>query len=96
MSADLVPEEIQGALDRDRVPDDAEQLDRRGELLVESPRSLDVTRAVEPNELLHLRADDVRVDADAAHAAELEEREDEIVVARVQVEAELDDRPRLR
>ena len=39
--------------------------------------------------------DDVRVDADAADAAELEERHDQVVVARVEVEAGLDDVPRL-
>ena len=50
---------------------------------------------IAPHHLLHLRPDDVRVDADAAEAAELEEREDEVVVARVEIEAELDDRARL-
>ena len=41
----------------------------------------------EPDQLLHLRPDDVRVHADAADGAELEERQDEVVVARVEVEA---------
>ena len=42
------------------------QLDRRRELLVERPCALDVARAEPPHHLLHLRADDVRVDAHAA------------------------------
>ena len=37
----------------------------------------------------------MRMHADSAHAAELEEREHEIVVTGVEIEAELDDRTRL-
>ena len=49
-------------------------------------RALGVALAEEADQLLHLRPDYVRVDADAAHAAELEEGQDEVVVAGVQVE----------
>ena len=96
VAADIVSEQVQRALDRDRVDDDAEQVDRRHELLVERARAVDVALPVAAHHLLHLRADDVRVHADAARAADLEEREDEVVVAGVEVEAELDDRARLR
>ena len=41
------------------------------------------------------RADDVRVHTDSACGAEFEEREHEVVVACVELEAELDDRTRL-
>ena len=65
------------------------------QLLGRAHAPVDVSGSVPAHHLLHLRADDVRVDAHPAHTAELEEREDEIVVARVEVEAELDDRASL-
>ena len=75
--------------------DDPEQLDRRRQLPVERARGVVLAGVPEPDQLLHPGADDVRVDADAADSAELEEREDQVVVARVEVEPELDDAPRL-
>ena len=96
MAADVVAEQVQRRLDRDRVRGDAQELDRRRELAVERPRRLVLACVPEPDQLLHLRADDVRVHADAADAAELEERQDQVVVARVEVEAGLDDVLRLR
>ena len=55
-----------------------------------------LARLPEPDQLLHLRPDHVRVHADAADAAELEERQDQVVVAGVEVEVRLDDVLRLR
>ena len=95
MAADVVAEQVQRGLDRDRIAGDANELDRRRELPVERTRAIVVARLPEPDELLHLWTDDVRVHADAADAAELEERQDEVVVARVEIEAELDDPARL-
>ena len=43
-AADLVAEQVQRALDRDRVHDDAQEVDRRRELLVERAGTLDVAR----------------------------------------------------
>ena len=88
-------EEVQRALDRDRVRCDAKEVDRGAQPLVELARTVDVARTEEPDHLLHLRPDDMRVHADAAEAADLEEREDDVVVARIQVETELDDRSSL-
>ena len=46
--------------------------------------------------LLHLRPEHVRVDADPADRAQLEEREDQVVVARVEIQLRVvDDVPRL-
>src|SRR5215210_8920903 len=67
VTADLVPEQVQGGLDRDRVRRHAQQLDRGAELAVEAAGALGVTGLPEPDELLHLRPDDVRVHADAAN-----------------------------
>ncbi len=58
------------------------------ELPVERARRLVLAGLPEPDQLLHLRPDDVRVHADPADAAELEERQDQVVVARVEVEPE--------
>jgi len=93
--ADLVPEQVQSALDGDWIPDDAQEVDRRRKLSVELARPFDIAGAKQANHLLHLRSDDMRVHAHAAEPAELEEREDEVVVPRVQVEPELHDRARL-
>ena len=95
MPADVVPEQVQRRLDRDRVRGDTQELDRRRELPVERARRVLLARLPEPDELLHLRPDHVRVHADAADAAELEEGQDQVVVAGVEVEPGLDDVPRL-
>src|SRR5829696_3940550 len=95
VAADVVAEQVQRRLDRDRIAGDAKQLDRRRELAVERPRGFVLAGLPEPYELLHLRPHDVGVDADAADAAELEERQDQVVVAGVEIEAEGDDPARL-
>jgi len=87
---------IERSLDRDGVGLHLQQLVNRFELLVDLSRRLGVALAEEANHGLDAGPDDVRVHADAADAAELEEREDEVVVPRVQVEIGLrDDAPRL-
>src|SRR3954469_17813771 len=89
-------EEIQGSFDRDGVGLDLEQLQSRLDSLVDAARRLDVALSESVDHLPDLRADDMSVNADAADAAELEEREDEVVVAGVEIEAGLpDDPPRL-
>ena len=88
VAADVVAEQVERRLDRDRVRLHLQQVVGRRHLLVEPPRAVDVAVLVAPDHLLRLRPPDVRVHADAADAAELEEREDEVVVARVEVEAE--------
>ena len=95
MAADVVSEDVQRRLDRERVRRHAEEVDRRPELLVQLARPCLATGLPAPDQLLHARPDHVRVHADAAHAAELEERQDEVVVAGVELEAELDDLPSL-
>src|SRR6266545_7459722 len=79
-------EEVQRRLDGNGIGLDLEQLESRLELLVDAARRLDVALAESTDHLLHLRPDDVRVNADTADAPELEEWEDEIVVPRVEVE----------
>ena len=91
MAADLVAEEGERRLDRDRVRRDGEQLVDRRELTVDRPRPLDVARVRGAHLLGDLRPDDVGVDADAADRAELEERLQHVVVPRVEVEAGRDD-----
>src|SRR5213596_3622119 len=90
-AADVVAEHVQRGLDLDRPCDDAEQLVGRLELVVDPLRALRISLAEAPDHLLHLRSDHVRVNANAAAAADLEERVDDVVVTRVEVEAELDD-----
>ena len=50
---------------------------------------------VERDQLLHACCDEVGIDEDAADSAELEERVEQVVAARVELEADLDDPPRL-
>ena len=91
-----MPEDVERSLDRDRIRRDLEQLVGRLRRLVDAPGLDVVALLVQPDHLLHLRPGDVRVDADAADAPELQEREDQVVVARVQVEPRvLDDAARL-
>ena len=88
-------EQVQRRLHLDRAGDDADQLVGGRELLVEPPCALDIPGAEQGDHLLHLRPDDVRVHADPADPAELDEGEHEVVVPRVEVEPELDDASRL-
>src|SRR3954447_4543029 len=84
MAADGVTEQVERGLDGDRVRLDLQQLVRRVELAVELARP-DAVAAVEGANLLgDLEPDDVGVDADTAEAADLEERQDQVVVARVE------------
>ena len=78
----LVPEEVERALDRDRVDRDSQEVDGWTQLLVERTGPGHVSRAIPPHHLLHLWPDDVRVHADAASPSELEERQDEVIVTR--------------
>src|SRR5262249_9124124 len=94
-SAHVVAEQVERTLDRDRVWSHAQEVDRRAQLLVQRARGFDITGAEQPDHLLHLRADDMRVHANAAEAADLQEREDDVVVSGVEVESGLDDRARL-
>ena len=84
-----MPEQVERSLDRDRVRLHLQQVVSRLELLVDPPRLDVVARLVEADHLLDPRADDVCVHADAAHTAELEEREEDVVVAGVEVETGL-------
>ena len=90
------PSRLSAALIGDRVRDDLQEVVGRLQLVVYAPRLDVVSGLVQADHLLHLRADDVRVHADTADAADLEERVDEVVVARVEGEAGLlDDEARL-
>src|SRR3954447_14085649 len=94
-TAQLVAEEVQRGLDRNRVGDDPQELEPGGHLLVQARRGLEVAVLVAPNHLLGLHAPYVRMHTDPADGAELEEREDQVVVAGVEIEAEARDLPRL-
>ena len=87
---------VERSFDRDRVGLDLQQLVDRFELLVDLSRRLGVALSERADHGLDARPDDVRVHTNTADAAQLEEREDEVVVPRVQVEVGLaDDAPRL-
>src|SRR5918994_2781037 len=89
-------EKIEGGFDRDGVGLDLQQLIGWLELLVDAARGLDVTLSERPDHLLDLGPDDVSVDTDTPESTQLEERENEVVVPRVEVEVGLtDDAPRL-
>ena len=88
-------EQVERRFDRDRVARDLQQVVGGGELGVDLARALEVALVRRPHLLGDLRADDVGVDADAAEPAELEEGAEDVVVARVEVEALGDDVPRL-
>src|SRR6266511_2261404 len=88
--------EIESRFDRDGVGLDLQQLVDRFELLIDLSRRLGVALAKSADHGLHPQPDDVRVNADASDRAELEKREDQVVVPRVEVEIGLlDDSPRL-
>src|SRR5438874_4099848 len=87
---------IERSFDGDRVRLNLEQLVDRFELLVDLSRRLGVALSERADHGLALRAGDVRVNADPADASDLQERQDEVVVPRVQIELGLvDDAPRL-
>src|SRR2546430_10063532 len=87
---------IQRRLDRNGIGLDLEQLVRRLELLVDLARRVHVTLVEGPDHSPDLRSDDVRVYTNTADSSELEEREDENVVPRVEREVRLaDDAPSL-
>ena len=82
--ARIVAEQVQRGLDRDRIRRDPEQVVGGAQLPVDLARAGEVAFAGRPDLLRHLRADDVRVHADAADRAELEERLHDVVVACVE------------
>src|SRR4051794_33509787 len=87
---------VQRRLDRDRIDLDLEQLVSRLEVLVDLARRVHVTLVEGPDHSLDLRSGDVRVYTNTTDPAELEERKDQDVVARVEDEARLaDDAPGL-
>src|SRR5262249_53585213 len=71
-AADLLPDQIEGGLDRDRVRRDLQELVDGRELAVELAGPLEVALTDSAHLVCDLRADEVRVDADAAHASQLE------------------------
>src|SRR5256885_11526365 len=86
---------IERSLDRDRVGLNLEQLVDRFELLVDLSRRLGVALTERADHRLHLGTGDVRVHADTADAPDLEERQDEGIVPRVEIElGVVDDAPR--
>jgi len=87
---------VERSLDRDGIGLDLEQLVDRFELLVDLSRRLGVALAESANHGLDARPHDVRVHTNTADPAELEERQDQVVVPRIEVEVGLrDDAPRL-
>src|SRR5437660_8641043 len=87
---------IERSLDRDRVGLHLQELIDRFERLVGLSRRLEIALSERADHGLDLGPDDVRVHADTAKAAELEEGENEVVVPRVQVElGSVDDSARL-
>ena len=87
---------IQRRLDLNGIDLDLEQLISRLELLVELARRVQVTLVEGPDHSPDLRSDDVRVYTNTADTAELEKREDQNVVSRVEREVRLaDDAPGL-
>src|SRR6478736_4377389 len=87
---------IERSLDRDGVRLNLQQLVDRFELLVDLSRRLGVALTEGANHGLYTRADDMRVHKNATDGGELEERVDQVVVPRVEIELGLgDDAPRL-
>src|SRR2546427_9742056 len=87
---------IQRSLDRNGIDLDLEQLVSRLELLVDLARRVHVPLVEGPDHPPDLRSNDVRVNTNTADSSELEEREDENVVPRVEREVRLaDDAPSL-
>src|SRR5438552_766741 len=82
---------IQRRLDRNGIGLDLEQLVRRLELLVDLARRVHVTLVEGPDHSPDLRSDDVRVYTNTADSSELEEREGENVVPRVERAVQLAD-----
>jgi hypothetical protein len=95
-SADVPAEQVERRLDGDGVGLDLEQLVGRMEVLVETASRLQIALAEGADHGLHQRPDHVRVYTNTADSAKLEERMDEVVVPRVEVEVGLrDDAARL-
>src|SRR5919204_2402656 len=84
---------VERSFDGDGVGLDLQQLVRRLELLVDTARRLGVTLAESADHGLDLRADDMGVDAHSADPSRLEQRKDDVVVPRVEVEIGLRDDP---
>src|SRR6266545_7768894 len=84
---------VERSFDGDRVGLNLQQLIDRFELLVDLSRRLGIALAESSNHGLHPRPDDVRVHTNTTDPAELEEREDQVVVPRIEVEVGLRDDP---
>ena len=93
VAADVVTEQRQSGLDRDRVRGDREQVEGGPQLCVDLAGALGVARLERPHLLGNLPADDVGVDEDAADSAQLEERLQQVAVARIELEPRRDDVP---
>src|SRR5437764_7002270 len=87
---------VERSFDGDRVGLNLEQLVDRFELLVDLSRRLGVALSERADHRLDLRSADVRVHTNTTDPAELEERQDEAVVPRVEIKlGVVDDAPRL-
>ena len=75
--------------DRDRVRVDRKRVDDRPELGLDLTGTLDVALLEAGHQIAHPPADEMREDEDAALPSHLEEREQEVVVPRVEREAAL-------
>src|SRR6185312_2847450 len=82
---------VERSFDRDGVGLHLEQLIDRFELLVDLSRRLGVALVKGANHGLDARPDDMRMHTNAADSPESKEREDEVVVPRVEVELGLPD-----
>src|SRR3982074_1087258 len=86
-----MPKKIQRRLDRDGIGLDLEQLVSRLELLVDLARRVHITLVEGPDHSPDLRSNDVRVYTNTPDSPQLEEREDQDVVSRVESEVRLSD-----
>src|SRR5918995_7540806 len=75
-AANVVAEEVERRFDPDGIHRGPENLVRRRELGFDPPGGIGVALLEQRDLLLHLRPDDVGVDADAADTADLEKREE--------------------
>src|SRR6266545_1295117 len=87
---------VERSFDRDGIGLDLQQLVDRFELLVDLSRRLGIAFSERADHRLDPRPNDMRVHTNTTDPAELEERKDQVVVPRVQVELGLhNDAPRL-
>src|SRR6266699_524611 len=87
MPSNRVAEQVERGFDRDRIRLNLQEVVGGRELAIDLAGTLDVAATRGTHLLCDLRAHDVRVHADAADAAELEKRLDQVVIAGIEVEA---------